>query len=122
MKYEDKIRKFRNVLEKSEIYIKALNKKFPQKEIFNTLNEYFKKHGGKCKQDLRRKKGYCVIYICGTKFYGNNSYKNNIYPRIVLEVPNDFIEKCLVLGYLPRNILTKLKKIQSVHFCIVKML
>lgn len=58
------------------------------------LTQYMANFGGNLKHNRRRKKGYTVVFL----YY---STKNGPRKPIVIELPNDFAERVLVLGGFP---------------------
>lgn len=86
MNYKQKSDKFKDLVYAANKDINAL--KWKNKE---ELEEYLKKHGGKIKNDRKRKKGYLVCLLQKGRHLGRDD--------LVAEVPMEFAMKVLVFGF-----------------------
>ena len=94
MKYKDKVEKMRELLINDDRVIECLMKSNCEDKLKNN----FSKYNFIFKNDRERKKGFLVVHL-----WGNNIPRKRPFVMskvLSVEIPMDFAEKCLVLGYL----------------------
>lgn len=88
MRYKEKARRLKDLFYQANSDLKNLKWRDPDE-----LGRYLEEHGGRVKQDRKRRRGYLVSVLQDPDF--------DVGPPLVAEVPMGFAEKVLALGWFP---------------------